>query len=138
MANKLKTFWFNISDKLRFLMVGGFNAGVSYLIYACLLYFILGENHYQTALALAWILSSIISFSTQKHFVFQAKGNAILQYVKCCMTWFFSYILNAFLLWLFIEKFKINAYIAQILATGCCAVFNYIMFKVFAFKNSDN
>ena len=32
-------FWFKLPDKIRFLLVGGFNASVQYLIYACLLYF---------------------------------------------------------------------------------------------------
>lgn len=135
-----KTFpkpWFNISDKIRFLLVGTFNAGVSYLIYAGLLYFILGESNYQLALILAWVISSIVSFTTHRLLVFPVEGNIFKQYVKCCATWFLSYLLNAFLLWLFIEKCKINAYIAQILATGVCAVFNYIMFKIFAFRKNN-
>lgn len=136
MTNRLKKFWFDISDKFRFLLIGGFNAGVSYLIYSVLLYFVLGESGYQYALALAWIISSIISFLTQRFFVFPVEGNLVLQYFKCCTTWFFSYLLNAFLLWLFVGKFNINAYLAQILATGCCAVFNYIMFKCFAFRQN--
>ena len=136
MKDRLKNFWFNISDKLRFLLIGGFNAGVSYLIYAFLLYFILGETYYQLALALAWIISSVISFTTQRFFVFPVAGNLVIQYFKCCTTWFFSYLLNAFLLWLFVDRLNINAYIAQVLATGCCAVFNYIMFKFFAFRKN--
>lgn len=133
MKNALKKHWFNISDKIRFLLVGTFNAGVSYLIYAGLLYFILGEQNYQLALVLAWAISSVVSFTTHRILVFPVQGNLFKQYVMCCATWFLSYLLNAFLLWLFVEKFVINAYIAQILATGICAVFNYIMFKIFAF-----
>ena len=56
--------WFNISDKIRFLLVGGFNAGVSYLMYSAFC-IILGETSYQTALAIAWIISSVVSFTTQ-------------------------------------------------------------------------
>ena len=134
MYSKIKTFWYGISDKIRFLLVGTFNAGVSYLIYAGLLYFILGEKYYQVSLALAWIISSIVSFTTQKNLVFKAKGNIFKQYFKCCLTWFFSYLLNAFLLWFFVQKLFINAYLGQIIATGICAVFNYILFKTFAFR----
>lgn len=138
MHKKIKKFWYNISDKIRFLLVGGFNAGISYLIYAGLLYFVLGERYYQISLALAWIISSIISFTTQKNLVFAAGGNSIRQYVKCCITWFFSYLINAFLLYILVQKFAINAYLGQIIATGFCAIFNYLMFKIFAFKISGN
>lgn len=134
MYKKVKTFWFNISDKIRFLLVGGFNALCSYLIYAGLLYFILGEKYYQISLALAWIISSVISFTTQRNLVFRGKGNLFKEYTKCCMTWFFSYLLNAFLLWLLVQKLLVNPYLAQVIATGFCAVFNYLLFKTFAFS----
>ena len=131
---KFKNFWFKTSDKIRFLLVGCFNAGMSYLIYSAFV-FSLGESFYQLSLALAWIISSVISFTTQRNLVFSAKGNLFKQYVKCCTTWFFSYLLNAFLLHVFVANLNINVYIAQIFATGVCAIFNYIMFKVFAFRN---
>lgn len=134
MYKKLERFWYNIPDKIRFVLVGGFNAGVSYLIYASLLYFLLGEKYYQLSLALAWILSSVISFSTQRNLVFRAKGNIIHQYIKCCVTWFFSYLINAFLLWILVQKLYANVYLGQIIATAGCAIFTYIIFKIFAFK----
>lgn len=125
--------WFKLSDKIRFLLVGGFNAGVSYLIYSafCL---ILGEAFYQTALAIAWVISSVVSFTTQKFLVFQGKGNWMKEYAKCCTTWVFSYMINAGLLELFVKLLHINVYVAQIIATLCAAVFTYIVFKKFAFK----
>ena len=94
---KMSNFWFNLSDKIRFLIIGAFNAGISYLIFlvVCL---ILGENYYQLSLALAWIISSITSFTTQRLFVFNIEGCLIKQYCKCCATWLFSYIINAALL----------------------------------------
>lgn len=131
---KLKTFWYNLSDKLRFLLVGGFNAVCSYVIYSLLIYFILGENLYQVSLALSWIISSVISFTTQRMLVFPCQGSLVKQYLKCCITWFFSYLINAFLLWMLVEKITMNVYFGQIFATLGCAIFTYIMFKIFAFK----
>lgn len=126
-------YWFKLSDKIRFLLIGGINAGISYIIYSCFVFF-LGANFYQTALALAWIISSITSFTTQKLFVFNVQGNIFKQYCKCCTTWLFSYIINACLLELFVKKFSINVYIAQLAATLTAAIFTYILFKKFAFK----
>ena len=129
----MKNSWFKLSDKIRFLLVGGFNAGVSYLIYStvCL---IIGEHFYQTALALAWAISSVVSFTTQKFLVFRGKGNWKKEYIKCCTTWVFSYLINAGLLEIFVKYIHINVFAAQIIATLIAAVFTYILFKKFAFK----
>lgn len=130
----MKNFWFNLSDKIRFLIIGGINAGISYLIYFAVCLF-LGESFYQIALALAWAISSVISFTTQKFLVFNVKGNVIKQYLKCCTTWFFSYLINAFFLEMFVKHMHLNVYLAQILATLLAAIFTYILFKKFAFKS---
>ena len=129
----MREYWFKLSDKIRFLIIGCFNAGVSYLIYSafCL---ILGDSAYQVALALAWAISSVVSYSTQKFLVFQANGNWIKEYLKCCTTWFFSYLINAGLLEFIVKILHLNVFIAQIIATITAAVFTYIFFKKFAFK----
>ena len=134
--NRIKTFWFNLSDKIRFILVGSFNAGISYIIYS-LICLLIGEHFYQFSLASAWVISSIISFTTQRCFVFNVEGNLFKQYCKCCTTWLFSYIINAILLELFVQNFLMNVYIAQILATGICAIFTYVLFKTFAFRRSS-
>ena len=135
MIKKIKDFWFNLSDKIRFLLVGGFNASISYLIFSAICFFV-GEEFYQASLASAWIISSIISFTTQRCFVFNVKGNLFKQYCKCCTTWFFSYLINATLLEIFVQKLVLNVYLAQILATFLCAIVTYILFKTFAFRRS--
>lgn len=126
-------YWFELSDKIRFLIIGGVNAGISYLIYSIMV-FVLGSDAYQAALALAWIISSITSFTTQKFFVFNVEGNVIKQYCKCCTTWVFSYMINACVLEFFVKKVALNVYLAQLVATFAAAVFTYILFKKFAFR----
>lgn len=125
--------WFNLSDKIRFLLIGGCNAGISYLIYSAIVFF-LGTDSYQIALALAWVISSITSFTTQKLFVFNIEGNIFKQYCKCCTTWVFSYMINAFVLEVLVKNLNLNVYFAQLAATFIAAVFTYILFKKFAFK----
>lgn len=137
MIKNLKDFWFNISDKIRFLIIGAFNAGVSFIIFS-LLCICIGENLYQIALASSWVISSVISFTTQKLFVFNVKGNVIKQYFKCCTTWVISYIINALLLEFFVRTLALNVYVSQVLATLACAISTYTLFKTFAFRKSSN
>lgn len=132
----VEKIWFNLSNKVRFFIIGCFNAGVSYGFYVlfCLL---LGKANYQTALILAWGFSSVISFSAQKYLVFQSKGNWYKEYMKCCLTWVLSYLINALLLELSVKTLNINVFAAEILATLCAAILTYILFKKFAFKISS-
>ena len=135
MREKFRESWFNISDKIRFLLVGGFNASISYAIFS-LICFVAGEQYYQASLATAWIISSIISFTTQRCFVFNVEGNFFKQYCKCCTTWVFSYLINATILEILVQKAELNVYLAQIFATLTCAIFTYILFKTFAFRRN--
>ena len=129
-------YWFKIDEKIRFLFVGGFNFVVSYLIYAIICLFF-GESIYQIALALTWALSSVVSFTTQKFLVFQGKDKWYKEYLKCCTTWVFSYMINAVLLEFLVKYIHVNVYIAQFFATFAAAVFTYIVFKLFAFKKTS-
>ena len=133
---KIWNFWFQLPDKLRFVLVGGFNATVQYLLYILFLY-LMGEEKYQIALLLSWIISSFSSFATQKIFVFCTKGNFkiwLKEYSKCVGVWIIAYFINAVILDMLIKFANINAYIAQILAIICTTVSSYILFKYFAFK----
>ena len=134
---KIWNFWFSLSDKIRYVLVGGFNACVSYLLYAFLLWS-LGEEHYQEALVLSWIISSFFSFTTQKIFVFCTKGNFsvwVKEYLKCAGVWVTSFIINAVVLDLLVRLAHINPYGAQIIAVACTTVTGYLLFKHFAFKH---
>lgn len=134
--NHMREYWFKLSDKIRFLFVGGFNAGVSYLIYSAFC-IVLGDSAYQIALALAWAISSIVSYTTQKFLVFEGKGNWVKEYLKCCTTWFFSYLINAGLLEFIVKILHLNVFVAQIVATIASAIFTYVFFKKFAFRKKE-
>ena len=134
--NHMRGYWFKLSDKIRFLFVGGFNAGVSYLIYSAFC-IVLGDSAYQIALALAWTISSIVSYTTQKFLVFEGKGNWVKEYLKCCTTWFFSYLINAGLLEFIVKILHLNVFVAQIVATIVSAIFTYVFFKKFAFRKKE-
>ena len=130
---KLYSCWCSIPDKIRFLIIGGVNAAISYVIFAISVYFI-GDRYYQICAALQWIISSLFSFTNQKLFVFCTKGNWIKEYIKCCTTWLVSYILNVLILEAFVKFLHLNVYMAQFLAIFAVSVVTYVMFKYFAFK----
>lgn len=125
--------WYKLSDKIRFLFVGGVNAAISYIIFAISV-FILGEEHYQASVILQWSLSSVFSYLNQKFFVFGTKGNYIKEYLKCCSTWAISYILNVIILELLVRFAIKNVYLSQFISIFLVSVVTYVLFKYFAFR----
>lgn len=132
-ALNLYNMWCKLPDKLRFLLVGGFNASCSYIVFAIALYLI-GQEHYQICVAFQWIVSSVFSFINQKLFVFCTKGNWISEYCKCCTTWVISYTCNALILEFIVRFISKNVYVGQLFSILLASVVTYILFKYFAFK----
>ena len=167
---RIHDVWFNIPEKVRFVLVGGFNSFISFVFFVFLLHLFaqffrddtlriynwcrenfdifryIGLRLFvrQLTLALAWFLSSFLSFTTQRLLVFRAKNNskAYKQYFKCLSTWFVGYLVNAVILEVlatFFEKIDfipplIESDIAQAFALVISGIVTYCLFKYFAFK----
>ena len=131
--NKIKDLWFSTDNKIRFFIIGCVNAAIAYLLYIIFILF-LGKNHYQLALLLQWVVSTVPSYFNQKFFVFCTKGNYLKEYIKCFSTWAVAYFLNAAFLEIF-EKYLIkNVFISQFISLILVSVVTYVLFKYFAFK----
>ncbi len=118
---------------IKFVLVGACNTLVSFLLFVLFIK-ILGEERYQVSLLASWSLSSVISFTMQKVFVFQTKGNWLKEYVKCLMTWAIGYCINAVSLELIVHYAGLHVIIGQIIAIFLTTVSTFLLFKYFAFK----
>lgn len=127
-------YWLKLPSVIRFIIIGAINAAISYIIYI-LAILILGQGNYQICVALQWGLSSVISYTNQKFFVFMTKGNYIKEYLKCCSTWVISYILNVIILEIFVRYITQNVFIAQFISLAIVSAVTYVLFKFFAFKH---
>lgn len=124
-------FWMRFPEKIRYLLVGGYNTVISYALYALFLY-LMQESYPQAALLLSNLVASVNSYWTQKIYVFGTKGNYWNEYVRCLFSWGCSYVLNAGLLALFLMK--LNPYTAQVLALALVTINSYLMLKYIAFR----
>ncbi len=130
---KISDLWFKLDDKIRFLFIGCVNAGISYLIFVIFL-LLLGDDWRQLCVALQWIISSVFSYLNQKFFVFNTRGNYVKEYLKCCSTWFVSYLLNVLILELLVKFCIKNVLISQFVSLFTVSVVTYVLFKYFAFS----
>ena len=76
----LENIWFKINQKIRFLLVGGFNTTTSFILYYLFLYITQGRE--QISLLLMNIININISIVTMRYYVFQSHGDFKQEYLK--------------------------------------------------------
>ena len=124
-------FWMRFPEKIRYLLVGGYNTVVSYALYAALLWY---GREPQLALFLSFLISSVNSYLTQKYYVFNTPKVQSWEYLRCLMSWGISYVINAFLLKGLLMT-GMNPYLAQFIALAIVTINSYLMLKYLAFRN---
>ena len=81
------------------------------------------------------ILSITFSFLTYKYFVFKTKNEFFLkEYLKSYIVYGLAFIIGTFFLWLTLEIFKLDIYIAQFITISLTVIFSYIGNNYFTFK----
>ena len=129
---KTENTWFKLPQKLRFLLVGGFNTVTSYLIFAGL-YFLLDGNYVPTAI-IQYIISVNISILTMRYYVFRSKGNFTKEYLKACIVYIYMLGFNLAWLYVFVDTLHINALISQAVYLVISTITTYILHKYFSFR----
>ena len=125
--------WFNIDERIRFVIVGLGNTLIRYLIFV-VLGIVTSIDYYQIILLASWLLSSLTAFWAYKILVFATTGNHWREYGRLLLVWTLSYFINAGILELLVRGLRLNAYAAQAFAIAAITVINYLLFKHFAFK----
>lgn len=136
LIKKILTIWFAIPEKIRFLLVGGFNTVSGYLIFSLLTFYLYGMLNNAFILIATYGLSVPLSFCTLKIFVFQTTGNWLKEFIKILNVYVASYFLNLILLYLFTTILLMNNYVSQALALSIMAVTMYLIHRFFTFKKS--
>lgn len=117
---------------VKYLLVGGFNTFISYLIYA---FFIFIKFHYFWAVLISTLLGVVISFNTQGKLVF---GNCHkIYFFKYGFMAFCVFFLNLILIYIFFNYLKINYYSSGLLSTGVLAIFTYFVSQYWVFVKRE-
>ena len=106
----LEKIWFNLNEKIRFILVGGFNTTVSFFIYYAFLYLSSGKE--QLSLLLMNLVNINISIATMRYYVFQSKGNWWYEYTKAFSSYIVLYFLNMGLLAFFVNYVNVTSVIS--------------------------
>lgn len=102
----IEKIWFRLNQKIRFILVGGFNTTVSFFIYYAFLYITLGKE--QLSLLLMNLININISIATMRYYVFQSQGNWWHEYTKAFSSYIVLYFVNIGLLAFFVKIIHIQ------------------------------
>lgn len=145
---KLENIWFKLNQKIRFILVGGFNTALSFLIYYGFLYITEGKE--QLSLFLMNLININVSIATMRYYVFQSKGNFYKEYAKAFSSYIVLYFVNIGLLAFFVKVIRIqqalpsdsflqetpnlNKAIAQLCCICIITVITFFVHKYFSFR----
>lgn len=123
-------------EKLKFLIIGGWNTLFGYLIFIAFYYFLNKIIHYLILLVISYIVSITNAYLSYKFFVFKTKGNYIRGYLRFYLVYGVAFLVNIALMPLFVEFIGVNPIIAQGIILFFTVSIGYISHKNYSFNVS--
>ncbi len=129
---KIERIWFKLNQKIRFLLVGGFNTVFAYGVFVAL--YELAGLHYNLALITQYFLTVNVSIFTMRYYVFQSHGNLKAEYAKAGTVYVGMYFFNAFALNFFVIVLNFGPVLGQAMYLIISTIVTYILHKYFSFR----
>lgn len=124
--------WFNKSyEVLSYLFFGGCTTLINIISFWLLRLIKMGVY---TSNIIAWIVSVLFAFITNKLFVFESKGNAFKEGISFFGFRLLSLIFDMGIMYLFIDILNLNDLLSKVITNIFVIIINYIFSKVFIFK----
>ena len=130
--------WYNKSrEGLLYLFFGGCTTLVNIISF-----YLLRKVELSTYVSnvIAWFLSVLFAFITNKLFVFESKGKGFKESFKECCSFFFfrvvSLLFDMGIMFTLIDILSVNEMISKVVSNVFVIIINYIFSKVFIFKKN--
>jgi len=143
-----ESIWFPLPEKLRYLLVGGFNTVVSYTLLN-VLDWVFGKVNVSAgwgyrpevvanaALILQYLLTINLSVFTMRYYVFQSHGNWKKEFAKAWSVYIFIYLINAPILTLLMVVFGLRTWAAQLIYLIFSTIITFILHKYYSFRKKE-
>jgi putative flippase GtrA len=123
-------------ERVRFLLVGGFNTVVGYGIFVLVQLTIGKHTSYLLSLYVATIIGTIIAFLGHRRFTFQISGshNVVIDFFRFASVNVVALVVNTVALPLLVEFGGLNPIVAQALIVILTMLISYVGHKFFSFR----
>ncbi|WP_162054851.1 GtrA family protein [Pontibacter pamirensis] len=120
------------SQVIRFILVGGFCAGLEFMVFALLVHRF--EFEYLHANFSSLLVAVVLNYLISRRFVFmKGRYSGRVEFIAFVIFSAVGVALNQYLVWLFVEQVELQVYAGKVLAIGLVAVFNYLTKKHIVF-----
>jgi len=129
----IENYWFKLPQQLRFILTGGFNTLLSYLIFICLVEII--SLPYQLSLIIQYFTTVNISILTMRYYVFRSHDVLKKDYFKAWNVYFIMLCFNYLFLWITIDIFHFNILLSQAVYTVLSTILTYLLHRFYSFHH---
>lgn len=120
----------------RYLLSGGWNTVFGIGVYAFMISFPWGREHYLFMIIPANIISISSAFICYKLFVFKTKGNWIREYFKCYVVYASAIGMNCIMMLAFVDLIGMHPVVSQCVCVALTTIGSYIGHKLFSFRST--
>jgi putative flippase GtrA len=134
MKARIVQHWPRHREKVKYLIVGGWNSFFSYACFSTLYYALHERLAPSVILAIAYVVSSVNGYLTFRHFVFAPVRHPLVEYVRYQAVYLPILAVNMIILPVALTYTGLNAYAIQALFAVFAIVASYLGNKYFAFR----
>lgn len=140
LTQEIKELIKKYKEVIRYLVIGILTTVINYIVFAILVNNVKIEMH--TSNIIAWIVSVIFAYFTNKLFVFESKSfklnTLIKEITSFTISRIFSLLLEETILYIFVNLLNMNKLVIKLIANILVIILNYILSKFIIFKKSKN
>jgi putative flippase GtrA len=122
-------------ERVRFLVVGGFNTALGYAIFAVLFLWAGSTIGYLACLYVQYAISVPLAFVLHRTITFraQADGRVVVDFLRFCVVYLISLAVNTLALPVLVELVHLPPLAAQAIVVAVSTAFTYFGHKLFSF-----
>lgn len=123
-------------QRVRFLLVGGTNTVVGYLVYSALTLWVFHGLRfgYLISLAISYGAAIVLAFVLYRRFVFTVTGNVVQDFLRFVTVYLLAIGVNAVLLPLFVEVLHVHPLLAQLIVLVITTLMSFFGHRTFSFR----
>ena len=125
------------NEKIRYLLVGGYNTAFGYILFVILLMLLKDRVHYLIVLVISHVISVTNAYFAYKFLVFKTRGQWLHEFGKFNMVYLGVLAINLMALPAMVELLSIRPAIGQAVFVVITVIVSYLGHKHFSFKGRD-
>jgi putative flippase GtrA len=127
-------------ERVRFLIIGGFNTVIGYALFAALQITVGHVIGYLGSLYVSYLLGVALAFVMHRRFTFQkhGTGNVVVDFLRFASVYVVSLAINTVVLPLLVEVAGLDPLIAQAITVVITTLVSYFGHKYFSFRRAKS